>query len=409
VYLSIFAAGAIALEIAPTFLLLTSAFNMGAIMVGFLASAFVIGGFILFGGLIMFKANVIVNGNVRRLVAVGTGMVGVFGFLAAYATNYWIMWALRLGVGFGCIMLTVVMMFIAFSWFPMDKTNDVVSTGNVALVLGTLVASFFGSLIARDVGGWRNMFSIFGGIGLLAFVLWLLLGKSMPSATDGAGQAPPERSPAVRSLRNRYVWCSAGMLYILLCYLGVFTFLFIALPGSYTTALTSRDLVYPTAYYVSAILNIPVMISGGAIGLWLLMKTGRRKLFSVVPALFATILGLVLFSLTFSGVWMSVIIEVIVVAVFLLVMLLPTWLVRVQELPGVGFDILVNTIGTVLLITGIAGAIVPVIIGWSLDQAILSGGAQGWYIFKDALYFFVLTWLICAVAGLLIPEPGAST
>jgi fucose permease len=72
----------------------------------------------------------------------------------------------------------------------------------------------------------------------------------------------------------------------------------------------------------------------------------------------------------------------------------------------VDFGILVNTVGAVLLISGIAGVIVPIVIGWALDKAIRMG--TYYPVFRNALYFFVLTWLICGLAGLLIPEPEAS-
>jgi len=263
------------------------------------------------------------------------------------------------------------------------------------MVLGALIASFFGPLIASVVGGWRVMYLIFGGIGLLAFILWLILGRAAPSATDGAGLASSEKSPAARVITNKYVWCSAGMLYMLLCYLGIFAFLFVALSQSFDAAKMSKIMILPDPFYVSAVFNVPVMVSGSAIGLWLLMKTGRRKPFSVIPGFFAPILGLIIFSLPFGA--LPIIIELVVLALFLLMIVVPTWLVQLQELPGVDFGILVNTVGAVLLISGVAGAIVPIAVGWALDQ--------GWALFKGALYFFVLTWLVCSLAGLLIPEP----
>ena len=243
------------------------------------------------------------------------------------------------------------------------------------------------------------MHSIFGGVGLSAFISWLKLGKSMPSATNGGEEAPRPRGPAARVLTNKYVWCSAGVLYTLLCYTGVFAFLFIALAGRWDVAVMSKEMTFSLPFYLAAIFNTAVVISGGAIGLWLLMKTGRRKPFCVIPGFFAPIVGLAIFSLPFSGVWIAVILELIVLALFLLMVVAPTWVVQLQELPGVGFDVIVNAIGAVLLIGGIAAAIVPIAIGWALDQ--------GWAIFKVALYFFASTWLVCGLAGLLIPEPGA--
>jgi ACS family glucarate transporter-like MFS transporter len=404
-YMSIFAAGAVLLEIAPTFIFIMDEFEVNAMMVGFLVAAFVMG-FALFGALIMFKGATLAGVNLRWSLMVGTGMVGIFGFLVAFAPNYWSMWIFRFAVGFGCIMLIVSGMLLALSWFPLEQLNTVVVSGTVSMVLGTLVAAFFGSKIMSVAGGWKAMYLIFGGMGLLAFILWLILGRGAPSATNGAGLVSSEKSPAVRVLTNKYVWCSAGMLYMLLCYLSIFAFLLVALPGSFEVAKMTKGMIFPLSFYVSAIFNIPVMISGSMIGLWLLTKTGRRRPFSVIPSFLASVVGLVIFSLPFSGVWMGVIIELIVLAVFLLMLVIPTWLVQLQELPGVDFGILVNTVGAVLLISGIAGVIVPIVIGWALDKAIMMG--TYYPVFRNALYFFVLTWLICGLAGLLIPEPEAS-
>lgn len=401
VYLSIFAAGAVLLEIAPTFIHIMEEFEVNAMMVGFLVSAFVMG-YPVFGALLLFKGHRLGSADLRLSFTLGTGMVGVFGFLMGFAPNYWSMWVLRLAVGFACIMLSVTVMFLSISWFPLDKLNAVSLSGIASMILGTLTAAFFGPLIASVAGGWRGMYSIFGGIGLLAFILWLILGKAAPSATDGAGVASSEKGPAARVLTNRYVWCSAGMLYMLLCYLGIFTFLNIALAGNFDAAVASKDVVSAWPYYFAMILNIVVMISGGAIGFCLLTETGRRKPFSVIPGFFAPILGLALFSLPMS----VAILGLIVSAVFLLMMVVATWLVQLQELPGVDFGILVNTIGAVLLIAGIAGTIVPIAIGWALDMAIMMGSYAP--VFRNALYFFVLTWLVCSLAGLLIPEPEAS-
>jgi len=405
VYLSTFAAGAVLLEIAPTFIFIMEEFNVNAMMVGFLVAAFVVG-FVLFGALLLFKGDALAEANLRLSFAVGTGMVGIFGFLTGFAPNYWSMWIFRFAVGFACIMLIVSMMLLAISWFPLEQLNAVVLLGTVSMVLGTLVVAFFGSLIASIAGGWRALYLIFGGIGLLAFVSWLILGKGAPSATNGAGSVSPEKSPATRVMTNKYVWCSAGMLYMLLCYLGIFAFLLVALPGSFDVAEMTKKMVFPGEFYVSAIFNIPVMISGSLIGLWLLTKTGRRRPFSVIPGFLAPVVGLIIFSLPFSGVWMGVIIELLVLALFLLMLVIPTWLVQLQELPGVDFGILVNVVGAVLLISGIAGVIVPIAVGWALDQAIKMGTYDP--VFRNALYFFVLTWLICGLAGLLIPEPEAS-
>lgn len=380
------------LGIAPNFILIMEDLGASPLMMGWLVAAFILG-YVIFGGLLLFKASEFFAADVRQVVAIGTGVIAVSGLLIGISPNYWIMWVFRFLTGFGGIMLTVSLTPLAMSWFP-EKLNLVNTMGVVSLIVGSLVGSFFGSLIASMVGGWRGMHLVFGVVGLLAFILWLRLGKAMPA--DG-GERNPSPSPTIKALTNGYVWCSAGMLYMLLCFIGAFSFVFIALAGRWDVALLSKSMIFSIPYCASALLTATLVILGGWIGIWLLTKTGRRKPFSVIPGFSAPIAGLVLFSLTFSGIWIAVIIELVALVLFLLIMVVATWLTQIQELPGVGFDVLFYALGAILLIGGTAATIVPVAIGWAL--------AQGWATFKLALYLCVLTWSICGLGGLLIPEP----
>lgn len=411
VCVSIFAAGVLMFGVVPAFFFIVEEFNVGAMMVGFLMSAFVLG-LVVFGGLMLFKAEKFAAVNLRWIIAASMGIIGILGLLMGYV-DYWPMWVFRFAVGFVCGMLIIGLIFLSLYWFP-KKLNIVAWWGIISLLLGVLVAAFFGSMFIVGLGGWRNVYLIFGGVGVVAFVSWLVLGRAAPYATNGGEPAapekgpaapapekrppapPPERGPAARVLGNRSTWCLAGTFYLLLCFFGVFTFVFIALAGRFEFAEMVKLMIFPMEFYLAALLNGLVIILSSMIVLRSLPSIRRKRLFIVIPGFLAPIAGLVVISLPFSGVWMAVIIELMILNFILLAMVVATWIVQIQELPGIGLDTIFNAIGAILLISGIAGAIVLTALGWALDQ--------GWATFKLALYFFVGTWAVCGLAGLLMPE-----
>ena len=397
IFTSTFAAGGIMLGITPFFIPMMEELKVSALMMGSLVVAFILG-YVFFGGFLLFRTTKFIGADPRKVVAMSTGVIGISGFLMGFTPNYWSMWIFRFAVGLACIVLSVSVTPISLNWFP-DKLNLINTLGNVSLIVGCIIICFFGPLISGLVGGWGRVHSVFGAVGLLAFILWLKLGKSMPSATatDGGGN-PSARGPVAQVLMNRYVWCSAGILYFLLSFAGIFSFIFVALAGRFDLAVMSKSVAFPPSLLASVLLNGVFLISASLIGLWLVTKTGRRKPFTVIPGFLTPILSLALFSLPFSGVWIAVILELIVLILFMLLIVLPTWLTQLQELPGVGFDMVFNALGAILLIGGTAATILPIALGWALDQ--------GWATFKCVLYLAVLSWSACGLGGLLIPEPG---
>lgn len=124
-----------------------------------------------------------------------------------------------------------------------------------------------------------------------------------------------------------------------------------------------------------------VVLMGSFVGLRLSAR-GTIKPLIAIPSVLATVAGLVLFSLTFSASVIPLILELVVLIMFLLMLIVPARVTQVQGLPGIGLAEIPNAIGAILLICGVAAAIVPIAIGWALDQ--------GWVIFKEVLYLFAI-------------------
>ena len=242
------------------------------------------------------------------------------------------------------------------------------------------------------------MHSVFGGIGLLAFALWLKYGEPTPVELDGGEEDPSPRGPVAQVLTNKYVWCSAGILYVMICLSSVFTFAFVALSGSFETAAWSKFIVFSLPFYLSVLFNGVVVVLGGLIGVKLSAEPSMVRPLIALPCIFAAIAGLALFSLSFSGIFIGLILELVTLIMFLVMLMVPAWATRVQELPGIGYDVIFNAIGAMLMISGIPAVIAAISVGWGFDQ--------GWVTFKSLMYFFVLTWLFCGLGSLLIPRPA---
>lgn len=394
IFIAIFAAGAIMQAITANFILMMEEYCVNGMMMGLLTAAFVFGGFVFLGAILLFKASKILGADPGKIVKLATGTIGLLGLLSGFTPDYWTMWIIRFAIGFAGILLVTLMIPITFTWFP-EKLRLVFALSIVSMILGALISSYFGSIISQITGGWRGMHSVFGGTGLLAFVLWLKFGKPKSTESDGGGKGSSSRGPVFRILTNKYIWCSAAILYIVISFSGVFTFTFVALSGSLKVAVWSKSIVFSLPFYMSVLLNGAVIVMGGFMGLKLSSKAGMKRRLIMVSSLLMTIAGLALFSLTFSGIKIALILELVAFIMFLLVLIVPAWVTQVQELPGIGFDVILNAIGAILMICGIAAVIVPTSIGWALDQ--------GWINFKTFLYFFVVTWSVCGLSNFLMP------
>lgn len=391
--------GALMLGMAPFPVSVMEDLGIGALQYGLLSGSFFLGAAIV-GLLLLFKVEKFLSANLRKTVAALSCLLCASAFLTALAPEYWAVLILRLLAGAASISLTLCTAGIALNWF-LDKLLLSSALGMFFLTYGTLVAAILSpplSYWAKSLFGvgeaWRAIHLLYGLMGLSASALWLAFGKGAPTSADG-GEPAPQRGVVRRVLGNLHVWTSSGILYTALSFAGAFTFIFLIFQGP-DLAPSAEHIVFPLPIYLGLLLNTALFAGVLLATVKLLGTTALRRPFLLAPGLLLPALGLVVFSQPFSGVWTGILIELLLVAVAMVTMILPTWIAVAQELPGIEFDVVFNGIGGSIFLAGTAAFFVTALAGAALDA--------GMHAFRWALYLLSLTWLACAVGGLAIPK-----
>jgi len=114
---------------------------------------------------------------------VGIALIGVFGTVQAFCPEYWSMLICRFlaATGFGIIFLfqSVVIM----SFFGASRARA--TAGTMALMAGLVVGAFSATYYSIPLyyllgASWRFASAFWGILGLVATLLWLVLGKGSP-------------------------------------------------------------------------------------------------------------------------------------------------------------------------------------------------------------------------------------
>ncbi|HEY1377544.1 MAG TPA: MFS transporter [Gemmataceae bacterium] len=131
--------------------------------------------------------------RVRRkwLLAAGVGLWSVLTFACGFATSFWALFWLRLGVGIGEATCAPAATSLIGDLVPADRRARAMSVFMLGLPLG-LALSFFISGAVAEHRGWRAAFFVAGVPGLLLAVAALFLadpprGGADPSVADAGG------------------------------------------------------------------------------------------------------------------------------------------------------------------------------------------------------------------------------
>ncbi|MEM2783075.1 MAG: hypothetical protein QXQ55_04740, partial [Candidatus Hadarchaeales archaeon] len=107
---------------------------------------------------------------------------------------------------------------------------------------------------------------------------------------------------------------------------------------------------------------------------------------------------LLTFNLPFSDGWMILILESITLALLQLSILLPLWILLLQELPGVSLENFIPSMGGILFLSGAMGGSATLILGWALFQS--------WSTFRMVINLLVLSWGASALGGYFLTREG---
>jgi len=114
---------------------------------------------------------------------VGIALIGVFGTVQAFCPEYWSMLVCRFlaATGFGVIFLFQSVVIMSFFGASRARATAGTMALMAGLVVGAFGATYYSGILYFAFGAsWRLASAFWGILGLVATILWLVLGKGSP-------------------------------------------------------------------------------------------------------------------------------------------------------------------------------------------------------------------------------------
>ena len=234
-------------------------------------------GFALFG---IPGAVIVSRLGPRNSVTLGTALMTLM-LLTAVVPNFGSLLALRLVYGLGAALMFTAQGAIVMRWFSGREVLIVNGVTTGAVTLGVTL-SLFAAVPLSDVVGWSRTLSIFGLVGVVATVGWVLLGGRAGSA-----------SPAVPMVSKKVLWevlSNRTVLLVVAANAGLmiqYTTLTTYLPTFYQEV---RGISEDHAGYIIGLLQF-VGIFSVILGGILPARLGHQRLFFVIPGVVIVLAG----------------------------------------------------------------------------------------------------------------------
>src|SRR5438270_3381925 len=119
----------------------------------------------------------------KWLLAAGVGLWSVLTFACGFATNFWALFGLRMGVGIGEASCAPAASSLIGDLVPAERRARAMSVFMLGLPLG-LALSFFVSATIAEHRGWQDAFFVAGVPGLLLAVLVLFIADPVRGGAD---------------------------------------------------------------------------------------------------------------------------------------------------------------------------------------------------------------------------------
>ena len=311
--------------------------------------------------------------------------------LSALAPGYPALLALRLVFGLGSALILTATGPLLGAWFQPREVVLMNGLNTAILSLG-IAASVATMAPLAEAIGWQPALSIYGAMGVLGTLAWLMLGRGSPE--DGLSGGPP-RGANVEAISVRQipeVLFRRPILLLLAADAGVliqYTALTAWLPAFY---FETRGMTRSQAGFLTGLLPF-VGIFGALLGGLLPLRVHARRLFLVAPGVMVIIGGLISFGLDY----------VLATYFGLFLLGLGSWL-YVPTLLGLSMS-LVNRVparvaivwGSLITFSGFAMFVAPIFVGFIRD---VSGSfLPGFFICS------VAAWALLA-AGIFVPLAG---
>ncbi|MFK7804393.1 MAG: nitrate/nitrite transporter [Anaerolineae bacterium] len=284
---------------------------------------------------------------------------GFFSLLRGFTTSY-IPFLLTSFV-FGIFLATagLNMIKVVTGWFSPAERGMATGVFSAGFAGGFLIGSFSAATyLSPWLGGWPNVFFLFGGLSILIGIAWFVLYPKLSEEETLARQALTLRESTIDPLKQVLLkpnlWIIAvAKLGFLGCVRGFSGYLPLYLRGQGWLP-TQADYTISLFYLFSLIFVIPLSIYSD--------RVGRRRPFLVV---LTAVLGLAVLGVPLTGGWVLILCVILAGLTFDAVMGLSV--AAVTEVKGVGAALASTAVGLTFMIQQLGGTLAP-IIGNSLES-----------------------------------------
>jgi nitrate/nitrite transporter NarK len=142
-------------------------------------------------------------------------LMGISGLLRGFASNYAILlvFQLLLGIGFAAIMPS--MSKIASAWFPPQKAGFAIGVAISGFAVGDIIGLSATPYLLTWLGGWRNVFLVYGLWAVLLAVVWWVLAKENETHGSSTETKLTPNSSITKNLaallKVKQIWLLTGL------------------------------------------------------------------------------------------------------------------------------------------------------------------------------------------------------
>jgi NNP family nitrate/nitrite transporter-like MFS transporter len=318
----------------------------------------------------------------KKTMMLALALMGVFGVARGFAIDYVSLLITQFFLGVGLSGVIPAIPRLVSCWFPREKIGVATGFCLAGFPVGDFIALSLTPFLLVIVGGWRQVFQVYGAWCLLLVVLWWRFAHETENQTKPQAQTSLG-SEFTKLLKNRLVWVLTGLYF---CAGGCYDTLLVWLPD----VMKSQGFDAFQASYVASMLPAGFLFSAIVIGAFS-DRLGLRKPFVLVmgaasgPMIFLTgiVAGLPVYVTAFlSGLF--------TVGVLTIVLAVPV------ETPNLSRS-LSSVLGIVASVGNLGSFVLPTVVGQ----------------LRDVSGTFLLSMLMLAVVGegmlilgLLLPETG---
>jgi len=325
-------------------------------------------------------------GSVATL-RLATAFIGVFGLLRSFAMSYELLliFQLLLGVGFAAILPCLSK--LVGTWFQ-EKVGFATGVYVAGFPVGEITALSITPFLLASIYNWRDVFFIYGIVGLILTALWWTVAKEPARKMDEALMYKAASDTSLKEgvaslLRMKEVWILTGLC---ISAMGCYDTLVVSLPDMLKLEGISPEI----AGLMTAMLPLGFLLAGPTVGS-LSDQIGVRKPFLWVLGLISgpVILAIAMFSSIPLGVTIFLA-GFCTAGIVTLVLVIPT------ELPKVA-HLVASSVGLISSLGNIGPFLFPIAVGYLKDTT----GS-----FLPAMVMLAVIAETTLILGLLMRETG---